>query len=368
MKKIFQILSVLIFSCISSESFPQTYNGTFQESFFGRQPSARAEAMGKGLASVTGDPVSYFYNPAGMASLEGLNLNVNFAGPYYFLYDAGFNYYGASYKIKNYGDVGFSVDYFNYGYDVVRTDEFGNYISSYEPKITNYRLTLSSEVIKELFVGINFNLMDPNLSPDEFTVGNEKGGGNSSVFYMDLGMIKSFILESKGMKHKFNLGSSLINLTSSSYSSVDADQGDKLPVIFRIGAAYDLSLNDNSIVSKLKSYNFLLNLEYEDLFNSGYYGGFHSGLEFTFLEILSLRGGYYSMSLNDHGISSSNESSIDEFTYGFGLNIPVKQLTKGKTPVEIKFDFVNLKQPSYSKTNKDWDNFYNYTFIINWIF
>ena len=81
--------------------------------------------MGRSLASVPGDALSYYYNPAGMASLEGLNLSRSFAGPYYLLDTAKYNYFSASYKIKKYGTVGFSRDYFTYGYDVIVTDSMG---------------------------------------------------------------------------------------------------------------------------------------------------------------------------------------------------------------------------------------------------
>ncbi|MBK8552482.1 MAG: PorV/PorQ family protein [Ignavibacteria bacterium] len=368
MKKIIMFLAVILLTCTSYEAFAQTYNAAFYELFFGRQPSARAEAMGRSLATITGDPVSYYYNPAGMASLKGLNLNAGFAGPYYLLDDAYYDYFGGSYNIKKYGTVGLSSDYFNWGIDVNPVSEFGDPTGeSYEPHVTNYRMTLASEVIKDFFVGVNLNLLSPDQITDSYTVGNEKGE-DKDVFYFDLGVIKSFNIQSGKLNHKINMGSSLINVNSAKYSGVDEAQADRLPVIFRLGASYDLLIDDKSISSKLKSYNILANLEYEDLFNSKYYGGVHTGLEFTFLEILSLRGGYYSQKLNDYGYSENYKDNLSEFTYGFGLNVPVMQLSDSKVPLQIKLDFVSLKQPTYITTTDDWENFHVYTVIINWIF
>ena len=158
-----------------------------------------------------------------------------------------------------------------------------------------------------------------------------------------------------------------MNATFAEYSFSDADQGDPLPVIFRIGAAYNLSVDDKNISKKLKSYNVVANIEYEDLFNSKYYSGFHGGLEFTFLEIVALRAGYYTQDLNDQR-TSENKNKLSEFTYGFGLNIPVRQLTDSKTPLEVKFDYINLKQPSFTNEFDEWDNFHVYTISLNWIF
>lgn len=386
-KNIITICTTIFFTCIFSEAFSQTYNGAFYEMYFGRQPSARAEGMGRGLASVTGDAVSYFYNPAGMGSLQGLNLNAGFAGPDYELNNykfdsAYYDYFGASYNIKKYGTIGLSYDYFSYGLNLkyTRTDENGNIIGTYtyDPDVANYRLTYSLQVIKDFYVGINLNLLHPDLITEEFTVGNETIGNNEDVFYFDLGAIKSFNINSKKLTHNINLGTSLINVNSAEYSITDAAQADKLPVIFRLGAAYDLSVDDRSIASKLQSYNFLVNIEYEDLFNSKYYGGFHSGFEFTFLEILSLRAGYYSQNVfnTQYEIDTiggelsvtNNDKTIGEFTYGFGINIPIKQLTNGKTPVEIKFDYANLKQPSIIDDEDIPGNYYVYTIKLNWIF
>lgn len=363
MKKTFAILAVLLFTGIFCDSYSQTYNGTFQELFFGWQPGARAEAMGRSFASVPGDALSYYYNPAGMASLEGLNLSGSFAGPFYTLDTAKYNYFSASYKIKKYGTVGFSRDYFTFGNDGIITDEFGNIIGMYEPHVTNYRLTLSSEVIKDLLVGVNLNLLQGRYGSD-ISVGNERSS-NSDVFYIDLGVLKLFNIQSKKFNHKFNIGSSLINLNSAEYRT-DASQGDRLPVIFRLSASYDLSVNDKSIIKKLNSYNVLVNAEYEDLLNSKYYGGFHSGLEFTFLEMLSLRGGYYTSEITDN--CANCKDKLSEFTYGFGVNVPVRQLSDSKIPLEVKFDYINLKQPSQITTKDDWNNFHVYTIRVNWIF
>ncbi|MBK8981609.1 MAG: PorV/PorQ family protein [Ignavibacteria bacterium] len=364
MKNVIRFFAVLIVLINYQDSFSQNYKGTLSELFFGRQPSARAEAMGRGFVSVTGDALSYFYNPAGTASLQGLSLSGSFTGKYYLLDSAKYNFFSASYKIMDYGTVGFSRDYFTYGHEVVITDEFGNITGSYEPYVTNYRLTLSSEVIKEFYVGLNLNLLKNNTG-SEVSVGNERSN-NGDVFYFDLGVIKSFNIKSGKLNHLLNAGSSLINVNSASFSSVDASQKDKLPVIFRIGASYDLSIDDKNIISKLNSYNILLNLEYMDLFNSKYFAGFHSGMEFTFLEILSLRGGYYTQKITEE--CSNCKDKINEFTYGLGLNIPVRQLSENKIPLEVKFDYVNLKQPTTVNDFDDWKNFQTFTFTAGWIF
>lgn len=53
-------------------------------------------------------------------------------------------------------------------------------------------------------------------------------------------------------------------------------------------------------------------------------------------------------------ITSSN---ISEFTYGTGLNIPVRKMPSGKISLDIKSDFVSLKQPALTNSNTDKKNF-----------
>lgn len=169
--KFYFVTLLAMFAGVFSETFSQNYNGVFPEFFLGRQPSARAEAMGRGLSAVTGDALSYYYNPAGMASLKGLNVNASFAGPFYLLDEASYNFLGASYKIEKYGTIGFSRDYFTFGDEVIITDEFGNPTGeTYTPHGQNFRLNLSSEVIKDLYVGANLNLLQPRYTRGELTV------------------------------------------------------------------------------------------------------------------------------------------------------------------------------------------------------
>lgn len=379
MKHNYSIIALIVLlTGAFTEALSQTYNGALSEFFLGRQASARAESMGRGMSAVTGDALSFYYNPAGTASTKGLNLFGSFAQPYYYLEDAKYNFFGASYSIEKYGTAGLSRDYFDYGYEngIIITDEFGNYVrtDNFDPDITGYRLNYSIEAVKDLFVGANLNLLQLNLSDETFTVGQEQGSGSSDVFYLDLGVIRTFSKDKKNFHHKFNLGTSVTNVNFAEYSFVDGDQGDPIPVVFRIGGSYDLAVENKSLSAKLMPYKLLVNIEYEDLLNSAYYGGFHTGLEFTLFEILSLRGGYYTRKNAETVWDTTTnrlkftEFDVSEFTYGLGLNIPIRQLTKSKTPLELKVDYVNLKQPAISDRKDDWDNFNVLTFTLNWIF
>jgi outer membrane receptor protein involved in Fe transport len=80
MKKL--VLYLLIITPFAS--FGQYDYGFLQEIFFGRQPSARAEALGRSYAAVDGDLTTIFFNPAGTATLKGLEIDGSYAAPYFY--------------------------------------------------------------------------------------------------------------------------------------------------------------------------------------------------------------------------------------------------------------------------------------------
>lgn len=110
---------------------------------------------------------------------------------------------------------------------------------------------------------------------------------------MDLRIIKSVNFQTKNLKHTLNFGPSIINLNSAKHSYVDEQHTSRLPVIFRIGASYNLLIDDRKLVPNLKTYNLLFITDYQRLFNSDYCDGLNAGFELTLLELLSMRTEYY---------------------------------------------------------------------------
>src|SRR5687767_7109435 len=82
------------------------YSGFLKRNFFDRQPSARAEAMGKGAVSIDGDLTTAFYNPAGAATLIGLEINYASAAPFYSLKNAKYEFLSFGIKFHKYLTLG----------------------------------------------------------------------------------------------------------------------------------------------------------------------------------------------------------------------------------------------------------------------
>jgi hypothetical protein len=74
-------------------SFAQYKSGFLPEFFFGRQPNARAEAMGKGYVSIDGGIGSIFFNPAGVTKIQNLEINTCYTPPNFYLTKGYYTYY-----------------------------------------------------------------------------------------------------------------------------------------------------------------------------------------------------------------------------------------------------------------------------------
>ncbi len=354
MKKALTIL-ILVIPLLS---FGQYEYGFLQELYFGRQPSARAEALGKGYSSIDGDLTTIFYNPAGTSTLKGAEINTSFASPCYSLEKAKYNFISAGYNINKYLTIGISRNHFTFGQEVNLSDSAGNpIVTGHTPTNSINSLNISSQPIKNLLIGLNANYLI--WKPiDE----------SANSFYFDFGVIKKFEFGQKlTTNHVLNLGVSITNLN---FAKIKLDfNGNEfkkdLPVITRYGINYQFYLNKKWISDTLNTFRFLVQGDYQLLLNSDYNNGFHSGLELMFFEILSARIGYYQENQYDYDLPSANENEISAITYGFGLQVPLYKLTM--IPLNINFDYTSLPQPSYSKTQTDWDNFSAYTLRINWI-
>ncbi len=353
MKKSFSILLFLL----PFVSIGQYNYGFLQEVYFGRQASARAEALGKAYSSIDGDLATIFFNPAGTSTIDGVELIGTLASPFYLLENAEHSNLAVGYNVNQYLSIGFSRNHFSYGEEYTLMDLGGQVYKEYTPKTSIYTLNVSSQPVKNFMIGLNTNYLI-----------YEPLDNQANAIYVDLGLIKKFELGQKLFSnHSINLGASISNLNSAKTEIEDLGQKSKeaLPVITRIGVNYQLQFDKNWISDTLKTFGILLQGEYKFLMNSDYHNGIHSGLEFTLLEVLTTRIGYYLENQFDYDQPSFNKDEISAITYGFGVQLPFHKLTK--IPLRLNFDYASMPQPSYIKDDTDWDNFNSYTLRLNWM-
>lgn len=355
--KNFKKMSVLIYlfflPCTTIAQNSTEYLGILQEIYLGRQPSARSEALGRCGVAMVENIYSAFYNPAGLSFSDGLLLSGSYADPFYGLRDANYNFIGIGYNLKNYGTIGLSRFRFNYG----ELEYNGN---MYRDFISMFILSYAFKPIKDLSLGMNINLVQNKSFGKSFYAHN-------IIYPVDIGILKIFQFSGKSeVRQKLFLGVSLFNINYAKIGYVTKEQKDALPVIFRLGASYQLSLYKEMFSSGLNTFSILFTLEYQDLFNSKYRTGLKAGTEVSFFEMFAFRLGYYRETLDDHG-TSSNKDLLDDVTFGFGFQLPLETITEKKIPLNFKFDMTTLQQPSYSRLFDNWGNFTVYSLSVHWM-
>ncbi|MBI5540615.1 MAG: hypothetical protein HY951_11190 [Bacteroidia bacterium] len=355
MKSIIIIL-IILFPILS---FSQYNGNTLYENFFLRQPSARAEAMGRGYCSLEGDLSSVFYNPAGISTINKIEINGTLSmANLYFLPKAKDIFTNIGYKYNKYLTMAMTRRRFTYGQDIDIVDLNGNIVESVRLHTTNITFTLASEPIKNLFIGLNTNYYNfynysslSDLKP---------------IFYFDFGAIKKFNLcKNYNIKHSLNIGASLTNFSNVKFT--DNNYTFYLPVISRFGASYQIYINKPLLNDSLRTLKITILGEYQKLFNYKYLSGPHSGIEVLFLEMICLRAGYYNESIDTYNAPEDEvKKRINIFTYGFGFQLPLNKITK--LPLNIKFDYTSLPQKSHYSDNRfQPGNFTTYNLSISWI-
>lgn len=239
---------------------------------------------------------------------------------------------------RDYSDLG-KFEYYGLNGDIIEST----------PKNENYRLTYTREITDEFYAGINLNVFsfDADL---EGIDSRDKG----STFMIDIGVMKEiFENANKNISMSYSFGASMSNVTHSRLSVLSGSE--VLPVIARIGASYELNILFPGTLWNTKFLNILLAVEYQNILNGEDYDGFKTGIEATLFELLSLRGGFYSLGLDTSPTCTNCKGKIQEVTYGAGINLPLQNLGITKIPAEFRFDLAVMPQPPMVNNPEDYD-------------
>jgi hypothetical protein len=156
----------LIIVILFSITLQAEYRESYTELFFGRQPSSRAESMGRSYVCIDGDLDAYFYNPAGLCNIENFDFKFTTSSPFYINNKARYYQIGLAYNWKNSYVIGFNINHFNIGESYHLTNEMGETIKKYTPYLINYTLTIATNLSEQLNIGINTTYFIENYSDD----------------------------------------------------------------------------------------------------------------------------------------------------------------------------------------------------------
>lgn len=306
------LAAVIIFSSLiisNSDTFAQSSNAVSTGvPFLLIGPNSRFAGMGETGTAIADDASAMHWNPSGLA-FQTVGTEVNFThspwlaglniGDLFYDYVAGRKYI----KSIN-GTVGASLTYLNIG-EIVVTDETGRELpeKSYKAYEMAFALAYATKLSPSWGVGITTRFIYSRLSPNDLTVGNEKGTGTAFTTSFDLSALWRPNTGAKWLKDKFSFGVNLSNL-GPKISYVDADQADPLPTQLRFGFAYDIVKSEFNNLTLTADFSKLLVNRYTDETNNPQSDPFYKAI-FT-----SWKGG-------PEGIARTIQSSVGaEYWYG----------------------------------------------------
>lgn len=305
------IIGLFLYGFIS-EGLAQNKVGTSAANFLGIAVGPRAQAMGgTGVASYY-DVTSLYWNPGSLAKLNRNQFKLSHTE---WLLGTSFNWVGASISINDQHALAFSITQLDVGETEITTIEDQDGTGRFwDAQFVSAAVTYSMALTERFSIGSSLKLINEQIWNETAT-----------ALAVDLGILYFTSLE--GLK----LGVSISNFGSDQrldgddlLRQIDIDPDNtghnetlvgrlktefyELPIFFRIGVAYDLSLDEHSRFTFVS--DALHPTDGVELVNLGF--------EYSFKETIFLRTGYKSLFQEDSEEGLTAGAGINYMLPGFG--------------------------------------------------
>jgi hypothetical protein len=266
-------------------------------------PSARAWGMGQSFVAVADDATAMYWNPGGLAFLDGSRISLTHSQLVPSLApDVYFETLDASREIPAVGTFGLSIIYLTYG-SWQETDLQGTVIgehTSYEFALGGYYALKLSDAAA---FGVGLKVVREFLAPRTVSIPKEAAGTSFAGDFGILGKLTSRISYGVAIQ---NLGPSM--------SFIEKDQSAPLPRTLRgglafkpfVGKEYSTLVSLEGTKALIRMREIFKDFEFRDATLNG-------GVEFTFANFVAARSGYI----------YDKDGNIMGWTFGFGIRAPV---------------------------------------------
>jgi hypothetical protein len=292
--------------------------GTTAASFLSIGQGTRATGMGSAFVALADDPSALYWNPAGIAKINGVGFIVDHT---LWIADIGYNFLGVTYNLGDFGTIGASFTTSNIGeMNVTTVEKPDGTGETFTANDAAFSFAWAIQLTENFSIGFNPKFIYQSIWKTSSTaIAIDMGVQYVTPFD---GMILGMSISNFGTKMQLEGNSALVlydpdpnssgnNGNIPAYLQTDAWE---LPLNFRVGVAYEpIKVDQHKLVVALDA------LHLSDNFESVNVGG-----EYTFDDFFSLRGGYKSL-----GLKNSEES----FSFGAGI----KQYLLGN--VAVQFDY-----------------------------
>lgn len=281
---------------------------------------ARATGMGSAYVAVADDPSALYWNPSGIADLDGAGFVVDHTQ---WIADINYNFMALAYNLGSFGSLGMSFTISDIDeMDVTTVEKPEGTGETFRVTSAAFSVAWAIKLTDKFAIGFNPKYVYEGIwKMSASAIAIDMGVQYTTPFD---GMVLGMSISNFGTKMKLEGNTTLIlydpNLNSTGNNdkipaNLYTDSWD-LPLNFRVGVAYQpLRTESNEFTIAVDALHFSDN--YESL---------NVGGEYIFNDFISFRGGFKSLFLND---------SEETFSLGVGL----KQLLIGNIAIRIDYAY-----------------------------
>jgi hypothetical protein len=320
---LFVILGMLLIVQVSVQAQGVTKTGTTAAGFLGIDMGPRGTAMGSAYVSVANDVSAMYWNPAGIARIDGFEASFTNTK---WIADLSLNYAGAVMPLGDVGNIGINATFLTMD-QIERTtisqpDGTGEF---FDAGSYAFGLSYARNLTNQFSIGINAKYINERLYHSSATgFALDVGTLFDTKFY---GLMLGMSISNYGTKmqldgqdfrvqHDIDVSNSGNNPNINANLSTDPYD---LPLLFRVGVSMDVlkgTANSNLIISV------------DALHPSDDVESVNVGGEYVFNNLLSLRAGYKGLFAKD---------SEQGFNVGGGV-----QYTIGTTTIYFDYAYINF--------------------------
>jgi hypothetical protein len=228
-------------------------------------PGAGPAGTGEAQVAKVDDAYASFYNPSGLAFLEGKEISLmhvnwlpNLAD------DLFYDFLSYRHHVPQLGSFGGNFIILSLG-EQAEMDEQGNYLGTFRSYMWALTGSFGTKISESSSIGVSAKIFNQKLFKKG--VAGEGGSGTSTDFAMDLGYLVKF--------NKFNFGTSITNIGPPIHF-IDEEQADPAPTNLKMGVNIELYNDEFNKLNFLFDMNKLLVASYPsmDWDGNGIIGGY----------------------------------------------------------------------------------------------
>jgi hypothetical protein len=290
-KLIFYLLPIFAVSMLSSIAFSQKVGSTSMQ-FLKVMPCARATAMGDAYSVLASGAEAVFWNPGGLASLEGQEISVTYLK---WIFDTQQGALAFASSLGGWGVIGIQLQYVDFGEipEAIWGPPYNNDLNypgltgnTFRPFSCVGGITYASRITDKFSTGFAVKYAYESLYNGNTARAVTKAGDTVDVNTWANGVLFDFGLHYKTNFHSIEIGASVQNFGPSLKYAIDANPA---PLALRVGIAADIIGRDALLGSSEDS---RLGLAFDLFQPNDYEQQYHAGMEYEFSQMVALRVGY----------------------------------------------------------------------------